>query len=305
MSSVQNSQNSKIKSASPQNNNNGDVCPVSLNTKKEILNDGRKLFFIDKKFYDAAQLKQWIDCGHTTFPHSRKDITIKHIEELNDILGIENKLELTTLKRLPDLNLKHIGKIPDNLHFAGQSVKLILMEALVIMLQNPDEIKYQDDNMSRYSTLSVENYKQMYLSQLAKILLTNVYYIHRISNDEDKIMSYLVMTLIGMPEDKTSSQPWLRVKVSLKHDDTGSKNKPIGVDLVYFDGNDNMLNKLVNYDMKQKPVYIVRNGAMEVYPKLNLGQVGGKVMYKKKSYKVHVGVKGGKYIVIAGKKKYL
>lgn len=144
------------------NSTNDRVCPVSLNTKQEILNNGRKVFYVGKQFYDADQLKKWIDCGHTTFPHNRQEISVKHINELYSTLyeGVDfNK------NNVPNLNLDHIGQIPDTIYFDGQSVKQVLMEALIIAFTNPNEIKYQEGGLD-VETIDMNVFRHTYLPTL-------------------------------------------------------------------------------------------------------------------------------------------
>ena len=86
------------------------------------------------------------------------------------------------------------------------------------------------------------------------------------------------------------------------------KIKPIRVDLIYFAAQSRFYNRLVEYDEDKKPVYIIKDSSMEVYPKLNIVQTAGRssmVKYNNKSYKLHIGTRGGKYIMVAGKKKYI
>ena len=302
-----NSTNSKKpnNSNTVQNNscNNSVMCPITLNTKKDILNNGRKVFSVPPVIYDADELKKWVDAGNLEYPHNRSPISQNDLDRLNNMLGITADTELTHDK-MSHLDKKMVKDIPGNVTFYGRDVKIVILETVMLIFHiNPETIKFSEWNTPIGDTTNVglifpraENFKRDCTE--CEVSLSDVYYLKKDPQNHSENALVLLFKVKTQMEET-----WvMRAAVYMK------ASKKLDIDANYYKLAPKKAEEQLALDQQRKPVYLVRDADIQkVNKNFDISRQGGgaKAKHNNRSYNVHTGARGGKYIIVKGEKKYL
>jgi hypothetical protein len=291
---------------------NLEICPLTNKNRAELENISHTVFEVQEgnkkgQIYDADILAEWIVMNNNVYPNSKETISNK------DLIILQN----SSPKIFKDIFLvgtqiinksDSFEKIDKDINFFGKSIKDILYNTLVGIKENFLDTKIKNNNKSSLfglnkfkPTNTKFGSKKSFIDKVKQIYNCKIYVkqidLSKKYETEDAIEFYILYQ-IDMTDGNTG---FLFITQAISR-----FNNMSDVKIIFLENKiiPEEINKIFYYkDVAQ----ILDDPNSTFYPELNINsQTGGlKKKYNGKSYVIKTGSRGGKYILVRGKKIYV